>query len=680
MGEERFRSIRHIRILIPLAVLALGLPAWGTQEEPNRLATNFIDMSLEELLTVPVVVSSSRQEQRITETSVPTSVITAEDIHYSGLTNIAEVLQFTPGVDVLRADRNRYAVGVRGLHETVSDRVLSLVDGRVADNPLYGGPEFTRIPVFLEDIERIEVVRGPGGAAWGANAFTGVINIITKDPADVLGYFGSTTMNEFGDSFTHVRWADKKNRWRWRFSAGYEELESSDDAGAGRLESPYDPATRSMIGFDQYVVRDFSRTCQFDAKAIYEVCDQTDLSLGAGYSHIESGDYEQIGYFPRKDNRDERLRTFARIDHDFENGSTGYLQWSDNLTQMNWRSLMIVDAQDNDLEGQYSFQPTQDHQMSIGGNLRWVRLNTSRDTAEQVLFRDEPFDEYWAGLFAIDRWQVTERLTIEGQLRGDWYSQTQTDWSGRLAGLYALDQDKEHIFRISTAKAFRTPLISLRELEVHHFPAGGGLYVVNVNPTEDLKNEQTWSVEAGYSGRVVPGLTLFANTYYQRFEHLIGYVVTTDTFGLFQEAPVNLDGADSWGAEIELALEGKAGKLSGWYAYNDFSYSESLRSLQPARHKTGVSARWFINDNWTLNGNYKFTDTTQDNPFYQYTYAAFHRLDLTISRKVANGHGELMFGVSDLLNETNDPLFETPNYAAHETPGRTFFARLQLNF
>lgn len=158
---------------------------FAEQQEPNK-QDELLEMPLEKLMEVTIVVSASRQEQKITQTSVPVSIITAEDIHYSGLTNIPEILQFTPGVDMLKISRFRYAVGVRGLHDFISDRTLVLINGRSAESPLFGGSEYYTLPIFMEDIERIEVVRGPGGAALGANAFNGVVNIITKKPEDVL--------------------------------------------------------------------------------------------------------------------------------------------------------------------------------------------------------------------------------------------------------------------------------------------------------------------------------------------------------------------------------------------------------------------------------------------------------------------------------------------------------------
>ncbi len=199
--------------LVAMVVIVLSvLCPVVTAGEPNE-TEDILEMNLEELMEVPVVVSASRQEQKITEASVPISIITAEDIHYSGLTNIPEILQFTPGVDMLKLSRHRWAVGVRGMHEFVSDRTLILVNGRCAESSLFGGggSEYFTLPILMEDIERIEIVRGPGGAAWGANAFNGVINIITKKPEDVLGVFSSTTMTEFGDSYTHLRWAATKD-------------------------------------------------------------------------------------------------------------------------------------------------------------------------------------------------------------------------------------------------------------------------------------------------------------------------------------------------------------------------------------------------------------------------------------------------------------------------------------
>ena len=186
-------------------------------------------------MNIPVVISASRLEQKISESPVSVAIITAEDIHASGLTNVPEILQFYGEVDASRQDRTRYIVGVHGLNSEYSDRTLVLIDGRNALNPVFGAPNWLQLPIFMEDIERIEIVHGPAGSVWGANAYTGVINIITKKPGK-CGSLVSTTVSEFGDVFTQLRATGSREKWAWRVSAGYENMKDSDAAGAGRFQ------------------------------------------------------------------------------------------------------------------------------------------------------------------------------------------------------------------------------------------------------------------------------------------------------------------------------------------------------------------------------------------------------------------------------------------------------------
>jgi outer membrane receptor protein involved in Fe transport len=252
-----------------------------------------------------------------------------------------------------------------------------------------------------------------------------------------------------------------------------------------------------------------------------------------------------------------------------------------------------------------------------------------------------------------------------------------------------MDEQKNHIIRFGFAKAFRTPFASPRATSTGRIPLPSppypaGLYAFNVVPADDLDNEETYSLEAGYTGKLSRNLTLRANTYYQRFEKLIGYTKTYLGSIPYHKAD-NIDGADSWGSEIELSIEGKPGKLSAWYAYNDFredSSQQGIRSYVPAQHKAGLTGRLFLAKGWTLNANYKFTDTTRklelDTTLVEADIS--HRLDLTISKEFAKGRGEFMIGVSDLLDKTDDAHFGIGQLTAHETPGRMFFGRLQVRF
>ena len=178
-------------------------------------------------------------------------------------------------------------------------------------------------------------------------------------------------------------------------------------------------------------------------------------------------------------------------------------------------------------------------------------------------------------------------------------------------------------------------------------------------------------------------MRLKANAYYQRFEKMIGYTSVKDTLGLGRAIykTDNIDGADSYGIELEIEKRGKLGKLSAWYAYNDFhrdQVDQNLRAYGPAKHKVGLTGRLFLSEGWSINANYRYTNTT---PPYASTLGAIgqsHRLDTAVAKEFADGKGELMIGVSDLMNETNGPNFGMGQITAHETPGRTFFVRLQF--
>ena len=133
------------------------------------------------------VTSVSKQEQKVSRTAAAIFVITSEDIRRSGATNIPDLLRMVPGVDVAQINANTWAVSIRGFNTRFSDKLLVMVDGRSVYTPTFGGVYWDVVDLPLEDIERIEVIRGPGGSVWGANAVNGVINIITKAAAETKG-------------------------------------------------------------------------------------------------------------------------------------------------------------------------------------------------------------------------------------------------------------------------------------------------------------------------------------------------------------------------------------------------------------------------------------------------------------------------------------------------------------
>src|SRR5258706_8068492 len=178
-----------VRLLI-LCVLLLfiAVDSISAQDGAERTTTapDLKQLSLEQLMNLEVT-SVAKKEQRVAATAAAVFVVTQEDIRRSGVTSIPEALRLVPGVEVSRVDGNSWAVGIRVFGSGLSRSVLVLIDGRSVYTPLFAGVYWEAQDTLLEDIERIEVIRGPGGTIWGANAVNGVINIITKNAADTQG-------------------------------------------------------------------------------------------------------------------------------------------------------------------------------------------------------------------------------------------------------------------------------------------------------------------------------------------------------------------------------------------------------------------------------------------------------------------------------------------------------------
>ncbi len=156
----------------------------------NALATEnnnpYLKMSIEDLMQVPLSVAS-KKPQALSDTAAAVFVLTSDDIRRSGATSLPEVLRLVPGIDVERINGHEWAVSSRGFTSSFSNSLLVMIDGRSVFTPLFAGVYWDVQNIMLEDVDRIEVVRGSGGAVWGANAVNGVINIMTKSAADTQG-------------------------------------------------------------------------------------------------------------------------------------------------------------------------------------------------------------------------------------------------------------------------------------------------------------------------------------------------------------------------------------------------------------------------------------------------------------------------------------------------------------
>jgi iron complex outermembrane recepter protein len=171
----------------------------GTQ--PSELK----NLSLEELSEI-VVTTPSKEPTKVSQTPAAIFVITGEDIRRSGATCIPEALRLAPGVEVARIDSNKWSIGIRGFGSRLTRSVLVLIDGRTVYTPLFDGTYWEVQDTMMEDIDRIEVIRGPGGTIWGPNSVNGVINVITKPAKDTRGMLATAGGGNFEQGFADFRY------------------------------------------------------------------------------------------------------------------------------------------------------------------------------------------------------------------------------------------------------------------------------------------------------------------------------------------------------------------------------------------------------------------------------------------------------------------------------------------
>jgi iron complex outermembrane receptor protein len=179
----------------------------GAQDSQGNLK----QLSLEQLGNIEVSTASKSPEQ-VWDTPAAIYVITQEDIKRSGATSIPEALRLAPGVEVARIDANKWSIGIRGFGSRLSRSVLVLIDGRSVYNTLLAGTYWEVQDAVMEDIDRIEVIRGPGGTIWGPNAVNGVINIITKRSKDTQGLLVSAGGGNFEEGFISARYGGSNGK------------------------------------------------------------------------------------------------------------------------------------------------------------------------------------------------------------------------------------------------------------------------------------------------------------------------------------------------------------------------------------------------------------------------------------------------------------------------------------
>jgi iron complex outermembrane receptor protein len=216
------RALIRIALLHPVRAITLVLIAGlSISQSSSAAAEDLADLSLEELTRLEI--STGKKSQRASDVAAAVFVVTQDDIRRSGATSIPQALRLVPGLQVAQIDGNKWAISARGFNSRFANRLLVLMDGRTLYTLTFGGVFWDAQDTLIKDIERIEVVRGPGGALWGANAFNGVINIITKHASQTNGVLLSGEAGSEQPWGASLRIGDTNGPLSWRvFAKGFE--------------------------------------------------------------------------------------------------------------------------------------------------------------------------------------------------------------------------------------------------------------------------------------------------------------------------------------------------------------------------------------------------------------------------------------------------------------------------
>ncbi len=235
----RCRSLPRFPSWFSGALCAAGLTAVVAKAGPSATggeATDFTALSFEELAAIKVTTVSKKTES-LAGVPAAVSVITSEEIRRSGALTIPEALRLAPGVNVGRVSSSEWAVSVRGFNDTFAQKLLVLIDGRSVYTPLFSGTFWEAQDAMLEDVERIEVIRGPGGTVWGANAVNGVINVVSKPARETQGLLVSAGGGTDREALARVRYGVQLGSNTFvRFYGKYDNGSRSDLTTGGRAE------------------------------------------------------------------------------------------------------------------------------------------------------------------------------------------------------------------------------------------------------------------------------------------------------------------------------------------------------------------------------------------------------------------------------------------------------------
>ena len=559
IGNKRSTAASLAGRASPLAVqfillASIALPAW-----PQDKSADLSDRSLEDLMNIEVT-SVSKKEQKLSQVAAAIFVISAEDIRRSGATNIPDLLRMVPGLDVAQINANTWAISARGFNLQFANKLLVLIDGRAVYTPLFGGVNWDTQDVPLEDIERIEVIRGPGGAVWGANAVNGVINIITKRAADTHGGLlvaGGGNIDQGVGTAQYGGNAGKESDYR--IFAKY-------------LNDDHFPDLNGQNGLDGWHMLHGGFRVDSNLSTKDSLTTQGDLYTGSEGAVIVHSVFNPPGNV-----NVERLselsggNILSRWHHTFSDRSdTTFQFYFDRYTRTGPNAREVRNTFDFDFQHHFAWGSRQDLIWGLG----------YRHTADQTLGTiDEAFipEDKAGDLFTtFIQDQITLKpdrmfLTVGTKLENSYFTGFDLEPTARIAWT----PSTRHTFWAAVSRASRTPTRRDEDLSATLAALPGPAEVVLLGST-NTKSEHVIAYELGYRAQLFDRLSLDTTVFFNNYSSLQSIELLPD---VVQSNPPLLIHRETFGN----GLHGTTGGIE-------------------------MAANWKVTSRWTLSPGYSFLE------------------------------------------------------------------------
>ena len=470
-------------------VLALQSHCCLGQDQDTLLSYNTLKkLSLEELLNLEVI-SVSKRPEKINEVASAIQVITQKDIIHSGAKTLAEALRLAANLQVAQVNASQWAISARGFNNVLANKLLVLVDGRTVYTPLYAGVFWDVQNYLLEDIDRIEIISGPGGTLWGANAVNGVINIITKSAADTKGFYAEAAAG-----------GDLQGLGSLRYGGGFK------NGIAYRLYGTGFKIGNTMLGNktnanDKWPMFQGGLRMDWNQSSIDKLSYQ--LNIYGGKPNPDAGDTAVIA---RGDNM------IFRWNHKVSEKSDFQLQAYYDHTWRDFGNGFTEDLKTYDIEWQNRLQLCSRHLFTYGLDFRL--MDHKVDNLDLFGFFPGHKSLYRYSLFLQDEIELIKdrlHLNVGGKIEHNSFTGFEYQPNGRLTWNPA----KKHTVWTAVSRAVRTPARIDRDFALYLLP---GLPYIEGSKT--FRSETMIAYELGWRWQPFNNLSLSLATFNNVYDHI----------------------------------------------------------------------------------------------------------------------------------------------------------------